>query len=388
MAVLAILLFHVMEITGRVRDDVIGKAAIALGGQAVALFFAISGFLLYRPFLSARARGRARPSTREFLRRRALRIVPGYWVALTALAIWPGVVGAFGDHWWRYYGFLQLYWPSSVGGGLPVAWTLSVEVSFYAILPLWALVVRPLRIGAGPSAWVRGELAAVGAGIAAGTALRVMAAQQVLPRTVADSLPGQLPWLALGMGLAVLSVAAESSEAEGRARRLIRARSGLCWVAAAGLFAGLTALAPSGGLFGLIAAVSTVQPAPEALGRVVLSIPLIGLVMAPAVFAEDVRALPQRVLGLRSLAWIGMVSFSLYLWHLTLAEVIALDRDPLHFSARGLGLVEHVDRAQTPLLFVLALGAASAIAAVTYRYVELPFIRRAGSASRALRRRF
>ena len=40
-----------------------------------------------------------------------LRIVPAYWVALTVLAVFPGIAGVFGGDWWRYYFFLQIYQP-------------------------------------------------------------------------------------------------------------------------------------------------------------------------------------------------------------------------------------------------------------------------------------
>jgi peptidoglycan/LPS O-acetylase OafA/YrhL len=50
--------------------------------EGVALFFLISGFLLYRPFVAARAGGRAVPLP-DYARRRVLRIVPAYWAALS-----------------------------------------------------------------------------------------------------------------------------------------------------------------------------------------------------------------------------------------------------------------------------------------------------------------
>src|SRR6266545_781306 len=54
---------------------------------AVPIFFAVSGFLLYRPFLAASLAGRPL-SVRAYAWRRALRIVPAYWIALAAIAIW------------------------------------------------------------------------------------------------------------------------------------------------------------------------------------------------------------------------------------------------------------------------------------------------------------
>src|SRR5258705_9063723 len=59
----------------------------------VAIFFVISGFLLYRPFAAARAAGAAPPATGAYAWRRGLRIVPAYWLALTVSALILGTKG-------------------------------------------------------------------------------------------------------------------------------------------------------------------------------------------------------------------------------------------------------------------------------------------------------
>ncbi len=59
----------------------------------VAVFFVISGFVLYRPFVSARLDGRPLPLLGRFAGRRALRIVPAYWLALTVSAVALGLAG-------------------------------------------------------------------------------------------------------------------------------------------------------------------------------------------------------------------------------------------------------------------------------------------------------
>jgi hypothetical protein len=57
----------------------------------VTLFFTLSGFLLYRPFAAALLRARARPNLAAYLRNRALRILPAYWVILLITGV---VLGA------------------------------------------------------------------------------------------------------------------------------------------------------------------------------------------------------------------------------------------------------------------------------------------------------
>src|SRR5437868_15371816 len=77
-AVLAVLLLHSSEFSGRVGLGVGGRFGEAAGGLGVIVFFVISGFLLYRPLAAARATGRRRPPVHPYARRRALRILPAY----------------------------------------------------------------------------------------------------------------------------------------------------------------------------------------------------------------------------------------------------------------------------------------------------------------------
>ena len=130
-AALSVVAFHVTAISqvsgtpqpGGWSGDLLRQLA---GG--VTVFFLISGFLLYRPFVVARLGGRPLRA-RDFARRRILRIVPAYWVALTALAIYPGLTGVFTSHWWVYYGYLQVYSAGTIDKGLPPAWSLCTEVT-------------------------------------------------------------------------------------------------------------------------------------------------------------------------------------------------------------------------------------------------------------------
>ena len=130
--------------------------------MGVAFFFVISGFLLYRPFLAARFAGPpARRAIRDYARRRVLRIVPAYWVALTVLAATVGLCGVFTGDWWVYYGFLQNTRLSTTLCGIGAAWSLAIEASFYVALPLWALLMARLQRGRPARTMVRIEVAAL-----------------------------------------------------------------------------------------------------------------------------------------------------------------------------------------------------------------------------------
>ena len=365
-AVLAVVTFHVFALSGAIDRAVVGDVAAMLGSQGPILFFVISGFLLYRPYVAARATAAPAPRLARYARRRVLRIVPAYWLALTLLAIFPGIVGVFSGDWWRYYLFLQLYWQDSLAGGIPVAWTLCVEASFYLLLPFWAMAVRRLRV----------EAAALAVVALGGIAVQVAAARNEVSDLVATTLLGQCTWLALGMALAVASVAAERAPREPRAVRWVVEHPGLCWLGAGAAFAALTALLQPGGLFGIVQALATEQPVGKTLAAIALGLAVHALLVAPAIFGQGAGGLPRRVLALRPLAWLGLISYGVYLWHLTVAQVLALPGDRAHFTSDGLDLAAKVDFLTTPVLFVLTLGATTAIAAASYYLVELPFLRR------------
>ena len=358
-AVVSVIAFHVASITDKLGRGLSGRTAEVLGAQAVIVFFVISGFLLYRPFVAARVAGRREPSLKRFGRRRAGRILPAYWVALTLLALYPGITGVFSDDGWRYYAFLQLYSTDTINQGIPVAWTLCVEVTFYLTLPLWVIAARRLS--------PRGDLLALAAIGVAGALLQLLAARQVIPRLWADALSGQLAWLTLGMGLAVWSVVREA----GPPGVVVR-RPELCWAVALLGLAGLVALTPDGGLAGLVTALSQPEDVPRAVAKIVCSVALAAGFVLPAVFGERAGGLPRRVLAWAPVAFLGTVSYSLYLYHLTIAQLLGFQTDPFHFEATGLGLADDVN---TPVLLVLTLALAGAIAAVSFRWVERPFFK-------------
>lgn len=379
-AVLGVFTFHVFEFSGRLGSGIDGRfAEVAVNG--VLLFYAISGFLLYRPYVAAHAAGRSGPSPAAYGRRRALRILPAYWVALTLLAIFPGIIGVFSGDWWRYYGFLQLYAGRTVSGGIPVAWTLSVEVTFYIALPLWAFVMRRIsfrdRAPGGSRRWLVVELLALSVVAAGGLAVQLPAARGGVGHLVGSSLAGASLWFAIGMAFAVVSVAVERGDAKlDAALRVVTEFPGACWVAAAAAFAGLMALVPRGGLLGFVAATQTRQSLHTAGPKIALEALLLILLIAPAVFGHTLGGAPRRLLRWKPVVWLGVISYSVYLYHATVIELIATPGKGSAFSASGANLLAHLHAARTLVLFVVSLAATVIVASISYRFIELPFLRR------------
>jgi peptidoglycan/LPS O-acetylase OafA/YrhL len=302
-----------------------------------------------------------------------LRIVPAYWAALTVLAVFPGIPGVFTDDWWRYYFFLQLYSADTFTGGIAVAWTLCVEVSFYALLPLFALAVSRMPPGSGPRGWLRAEIVALTAFAALGVAIQVAEAQQEVSTSVGQSVLGQSTWFALGMGLAVASVAAEGSRRRPWALRLVAERPGWLWAGAGASLLGLALLLHPGGLLAIAQALETEQSAARTLAAIALTATLSGLLTLPAVFGTGEGGIPRRVLAAAPLAWLGLIS----LWHLPLAQLIGLPPEASPFSSdAGLDLVGRVPQVTTPVLLAATVAATVAVATASYYLVELPFLRR------------
>src|SRR3954471_22249882 len=216
LAALSVLLYHALfkAYLARHPDSPLAPFAAHLD-VGVSVFFLISAFLLYRPMVAARLSGEPAPDTEVYGRRRLFRIVPGYWVALIVAGLagasylgYPGIFSGKGTL--AYFGFLQIYNPDTSGGGINVAWTLCVELTFYAFLPLWALAVRKLS----PRGGVKSELTALSALFAASIAFQVAAVNAADPNSFGlggarwlEPLPAFLDQFAVGMALAVASVA-------------------------------------------------------------------------------------------------------------------------------------------------------------------------------------
>jgi peptidoglycan/LPS O-acetylase OafA/YrhL len=151
LAVLLVMFFHAWWVM---------PERIALGANALSqpvyylwtgvhLFFVLSGFLLFLPYARWIQGGRDRPSARLFYRRRFLRIVPAYWASLVILSlVGPKTGGSFLDMLVHAV-FLQNFSEKTVYSINGVFWTMAVEVQFYAVLPLLALALSLLarRLG-------------------------------------------------------------------------------------------------------------------------------------------------------------------------------------------------------------------------------------------------
>ena len=142
-AAIGVVVTHVAFQTGHT-----GGVAGRLFGRfdlAVAVFFALSGFLLWRGHAAA-ARGlRPVPATGHYLRSRLVRIMPAYLVAVVVILTLLPDAKADLTVWLANLSLTQIYVPLTLTAGLTQMWSLAVEVSFYLALPVLALLVRRVR---------------------------------------------------------------------------------------------------------------------------------------------------------------------------------------------------------------------------------------------------
>lgn len=342
------------------------------GNLGVAVFFALSGFLLFRVFVQAFVDRRPFPRVAPYFLRRFVRIFPAYWVVLF---VFIEVMGDAQVHsvldGVTYFGLLQNYRFGYLPLGLFTAWTLVIEVSFYVVLPLIAWLTARVAVGTGRAQ--RSYLGTVWLLIGVGVASRAWSLWVLTPRSAATGswlrldhvdqwLIGYLDWFAVGMLLAVLHVRfggprlrlREACEWLGQHTWRPWLVALLCYWLVVRLhlprweFVGFTDL--------------------QAFGRGILLPAAAVFLILPLVFGEHDRGFGRRVLSTRAMRALGAVSYGIYLWHIPVIREV--DRwagagEPLHEPA---------------VRFVVVLVATIAVATASYWIVERPLMRLARAA--------
>ncbi|HYP77532.1 MAG TPA: acyltransferase family protein [Polyangiaceae bacterium] len=320
-AVLSVVLFH------------LGFFPAQLGGGFVGVdvFFVISGYLITGLLQNDIDSGRF--DLLEFYHRRVRRIFPalfvvyGFCLVASALLLFPAETRSVGQEVLWSLGFLSnvafakaggYFDQSSKSAPLLHTWSLSVEEQFYVAFPLLLLLLSRLR------AWLRLTLLAL------------------------------LAALSCALSIHLVSVDARS------AFYLVQSRA---WELLVG---SLLALAPALRLRGVLEVLGFVG-----LGLIAFSVYSFGnttpfpgyWALVPCAGAaallysgRDSRTLTARLLGILPLRWVGLVSYSLYLWHWPLITFYSARHDELSLQAR----------------FAI-LGLSLLLATLSYHFVERPF---------------
>jgi peptidoglycan/LPS O-acetylase OafA/YrhL len=284
--------------------------------------------------------------------------VPAYWVALVIAGLALGIHRVFHSAGLYDYLFAMVYdhhalIQSQQVGPLGQAWTLGVEMSFYVALPLWAFVLRraPART---TGRFLASELLPLLAIFVVGVVWNFTQWESIDGRVLftpaAATLPSYLDHFALGMALAVASVVLLGRERQPWAVRVVVRAPWLCWGAAAIAFVALCSVGERSDSFGA-----------EPLRHLIRGALAVGLLL-PAVFGDNAGGAVRRLLADRRLQWVGLVSYSLYLWHLPVLKLLG---DKAHVD-------EHIGSAA---FVVVGTAASIAAAALSFYAVERPGLR-------------
>lgn len=307
-AALLIVGTHAAYGTGQLSNSYLGTlyARLEVG---VSIFFVLSGFLLFRPWVRAAADGAPPPTLRRYAFRRIRRIVPAYLVvALLAYAVYQfRDAGPNPGHTWKglleHLTLTQIYEPVYfyvMHQGLTQTWSLAVEFAFYAVLPLLAgLLLRVLCNGA----W-RPRLVLAGLGCLAAITpawLSLQHGTDWLPTSAGMWLPAHLLYFAGGMTLAVLQV--------------IGARVPLLIAGAVAVVGFLIVCTPTAG--------------DVATGEAALFQTLVKVALYAAIACAAVAALVlgdgngyDRLLNSAPLVWLGEISYEVFLLHVIAMEIV------------------------------------------------------------------
>lgn len=353
---LAIVSLHIFMGTNGFQEGIEYRLMYRLD-VCVAMFFALSAFLLYRPMIAHRAGGPRGPSVGDFARRRFFRIYPSYWVALVCLALYPGLNGVFGESWWKFF-TLASNWDTEYSSaecygsmdlcGLPQTWTLATEMTFYVALPALAAAGAWLYRRGGS----RAEL----------TWLGVLAGLSLLSHALAPGLRGSawydntllahFDWLALGLVLAVVSVALEGRERLPQPLDWLARHPGQCLLLALGVYLGMVAALPP-------VPFRFVEDTSTYVALHVLHIVLAALILVPVAFGNPNQGVSRRFLGHPVLIWFGLISYGLYLWHFSVVYELIFNDPTASFG--------------TVLLLTLVISVP--LAAFSWYAIEKPLMR-------------
>ncbi|HEY1962886.1 MAG TPA: acyltransferase family protein, partial [Rhizomicrobium sp.] len=319
LAVLAVVLFH-YHVSG-FRGGFVG----------VDVFFVISGFLITGLIHTEMREGRF--SLRQFYERRIRRIFPGLFALLIAaivaagLIFFPNSLARFGRsllataffganfEFWREAGYFDV---AADQKPLLHLWSIAVEEQFYLIFPALLLL-----LGASSK---RRLLAVVGLIFVASLGFSIWSARHA-PGAGYYLLPSRMWELMLGALLALGAVKAPQPRV---------ARETISFVGLALISIGI-----------IVYSRHTPFPGAAALA------PCVGTAL---VIAAGESAAFNRMLSVRPVVFVGLISYSLYLWHW-----------PLYVFARAV-LVHPLTPAETVVLIALSL----ALAILSWRYIEQP----------------
>jgi peptidoglycan/LPS O-acetylase OafA/YrhL len=358
LSTILIVVYHISFVSGyTVAHANSSGAYIDRLNIGVAIFFVLSGFLIFRPFAHSLIHGSPLPKTRNYYLKRAARILPGYWLALFVLAGLDALTIVNTSGFIRNVFIVHSFTEHNVFTGIRQAWTLAIEMSFYVVVPAFAYIfVRQTKRRDGPVS-VSSLLKALSVLFLSAYVFRLFIHQTDFwfLKTAHIWLPSHMDTLALGMGLAVLVEAPTSSETLSKVRIFLANHTGafvlssvFVWFMSANI--------------NMAIGLNKSEFHIELLGHFLYGMASV-LLVAP--FCVDSRSLLVKAMSLRLFTWLGTISYGIYLWHMAFLGG--------NFAEKYMPYTEN--DGQVLLRFLVVLPASIAIASLSYYVIERPIMR-------------
>ncbi|HXY92577.1 MAG TPA: acyltransferase [Acidimicrobiia bacterium] len=346
------------------------RAVLERMDVGVAIFFVISGFLLFRPFVARQLDGKSPVRVRTYLRRRVLRVIPGYWFALTVCVVFLGQLLGSVKNAFLYYFLLFPFASENVALGgkpgategnyaIPQAWSLTAEFVFYLMLPLLALWLIRLGARRAQAVRVRNALLVALALYLVGQAYRVyfLTAHPSWERVATIWPPNWIDFFAIGMATATFSAWEHAGGGLPRVLRFLGDHPVVSWLAAVAV--------------GTVCCTFRAPVTPGHYGteywfRWFLFGIFAFFLLAPAMFGDQTKGRARKVLATRPLVFLGTVSLGFYLFHLAVMRNVQEWLSPTGTAFFNGSL---------PTVFGLTFVLSIALAGVSYFAVERPFLR-------------
>lgn len=325
----------------------------------VPIFFVLSGFLLFRPFVASILSGQDFPSIKNFVFKRFLRIFPAYWLALIVLLSIGAVVVNGATGFLFSFFLLHVYHPYRAITGITQSWSLATEIAFYALLPFLALMLR--RLSAKRTTNQRAIVVALSLGglyvFSLLFRLVIHLANPWWARITPVWLPAQIDIFALGMFVALLSEWAKKNPSIRKLNLSIAHKVSWAFTLAAGSFVVMSTQ------FDLAVGLETASFISETLRQATYG--LIGvLIVAPFALGEGSTKW-HLLFGLKPVAWVGLVSYGIYIWHQILISGHFAERHMPYTLFDG-GILDR---------FAWGLASSLLLASLSYYLLEEPLSR-------------
>jgi peptidoglycan/LPS O-acetylase OafA/YrhL len=317
---------HVGFNSGRTQVPGVLGPVLARLDIGVTLFFLLSGFLLYRPFALHSVGAAPAPRVTSFFWRRAVRIFPALWLFILVTLTFLTTYRVRASDYLHYLLLIQTYDHHDYDPNLTHLWTLAVEITFYALLPLFAWHFG--RQASTLETAVRRQLGGCALMAITGLAFNILQGSSTLKFGQALLwLPAYLDWFALGMLFAILSALPGDMAVAVRSRRVLVewANSlGTCWLVSGLLF--MISTLPVGVPLTLAPATWWQWTAQHYLFGACAF-----FFMLPLILADG--GVVARVLGSNLAHELAGISYSVYLWHVPI--MLLLQRQLGFESFRG-----------------------------------------------------